>query len=146
MNARPQKCNWKAQSPDYAPPIEHVVTMYDLLYDLGLRESAFDPSIFDPVTKTFQPDFKPSFTRDVYPILRRAFDYRWVVPKNKLIIDSDVASITGVGSGPTRLQGTFQATHTSTVGIPLGDLRTDNGNGWHLDRARFDAMLALAAE
>ncbi len=48
------------------------------------------------------------------------------VPKDRLIIDSNATPITGVGSGPIRLQGTFQATHISAVGVPLGDLRTDD--------------------
>lgn len=65
--------------PDYAPPIENLVTTFDLLYDLGLREFGLDPAIFDPVASAFNPDFQPSFTRHIYPILRRALDYRWVI-------------------------------------------------------------------
>jgi hypothetical protein len=65
--------------PDYAPPIENIVTAYDLLYDLGLRHFGYDSTVFDPATGQFNPGFTPSFTRDVYPILRRAFDYRWVI-------------------------------------------------------------------
>jgi len=65
--------------PDYAPPVENLVTIYDLLYDLALRELGLDPAIFDPATKQFQADHRPSFTRDIYPVLRRAFDYRWVI-------------------------------------------------------------------
>jgi hypothetical protein len=65
--------------PDYAPPIENIVTLYDLLYDLSLREFGLDPTIFDPAASQFRPDYLPSFTREVYPILRRAFDYRWVI-------------------------------------------------------------------
>ncbi len=65
--------------PDYAPPIENIVTVYDLLYDLGLREFGLDPEVYDPATHVFQPLFQPSFTRHVFPILRRALDYRWVI-------------------------------------------------------------------
>jgi L-Lysine epsilon oxidase N-terminal/L-lysine epsilon oxidase C-terminal domain len=65
--------------PDYAPPIENLVTMYDLLYDLGLREFGYDPALFDPATRKFDPGYRPSFTREVYPVLRRAFEYRWVI-------------------------------------------------------------------
>ncbi len=65
--------------PDYAPPIENIVTTYDLLYDLGLREFGLDPSIFDPAAGKFRDTFQPSFTRHVFPILRRALEYRWVI-------------------------------------------------------------------
>src|SRR5262249_534738 len=46
---------------------------------LGLREFGLDPAVFDPATRSFRPDFRPSFTRHVYPIVRRALDYRWVI-------------------------------------------------------------------
>lgn len=65
--------------PDFAPPLENIVTAYDLLYDLALRKFGYDSSIFDPGTGQWQPGFRPSFSRDIFPILRRAFDYRWVI-------------------------------------------------------------------
>jgi hypothetical protein len=65
--------------PDYAPPIENLVTIYDLLYDLGLRHFGSDPSIFNTASGKFEPAFTPSFTDHVYPILRRTVDYRWVI-------------------------------------------------------------------
>ena len=65
--------------PDYAPPIENIVTVHDLLFDLGLREFNLDQTIFDRGAGGFQAAFRPSFTRDIVPILRRALDYRWVI-------------------------------------------------------------------
>jgi L-lysine 6-oxidase len=65
--------------PDYAPPIENIVTVYDCLYDLALRELGLDPAIFDPATNQFQVAYAPSFTHEIYTILRRAFEYRWVI-------------------------------------------------------------------
>jgi hypothetical protein len=62
--------------PDYAPPIENLVTVRDLLLDLALREMNFDPTIF---ASSFNNDFVPSFTKDVFPIWRRAIEYRWVI-------------------------------------------------------------------
>ena len=64
--------------PDYAPPITHLVTMYDVMFDMALRSFGARPDIFDVATGQFMPDFLPSYTNDVYPILQRAFDYRWV--------------------------------------------------------------------
>ena len=65
--------------PDYAPPIENIVTIHDVLYDVALRELGMDANVFDPATRQFRPDFRPSYTMHIYPILRRAFEYRWVI-------------------------------------------------------------------
>ncbi|WP_321477574.1 LodA/GoxA family CTQ-dependent oxidase [uncultured Paludibaculum sp.] len=64
--------------PDYAPPIENIVSIYDLLYDLALRKFGADASIFDAASQTWQAGFQPSFSRHIYAILHKAFDYRWV--------------------------------------------------------------------
>ncbi len=55
--------------PDFAPPIENVVTLYDAVYDVMAR---FDPRLAVTDSTTI------SFTRDVYPILRRVSDLHWV--------------------------------------------------------------------
>jgi hypothetical protein len=52
--------------PKFAPPLDNVITLYDALLQvavdkLGLKLPA-----------------KPSFTRDIYPLLRRAVDMQWV--------------------------------------------------------------------
>jgi hypothetical protein len=53
-------------SPRFAPPIDSVITLYDVLVQvavdkLGLKLPA-----------------KPSFTKDIYPILQRAMNMTWV--------------------------------------------------------------------
>lgn len=55
--------------PDFAPPIENVVTLYDVVYD---RMAKLDPSL--AVSETT----KVSFTQDIYPILRRVSNMHWV--------------------------------------------------------------------
>ena len=62
--------------PDFAPPMDNIVTLYDAMYDIGLRFLGIDPSIY--AGGQFLAAFTPSFERDVYSILRRAFMYRWV--------------------------------------------------------------------
>jgi hypothetical protein len=64
--------------PDFAPPIENIVTLYDTIYDIGLRFCKLDPSIFDPNSQKFTAGFQPSFEEHIFPILNRAFHYRWV--------------------------------------------------------------------
>jgi hypothetical protein len=55
--------------PDFAPPIENVVTLYDAVYNVMTR---FDPRL--AVSDTIPV----SFTTDIYPILRRVSQLHWV--------------------------------------------------------------------
>ena len=55
--------------PDFAPAIENVVTLYDLVYDMM---ATLDRSL--AVTAAT----KVSFTTDIYPILRRVSNMHWV--------------------------------------------------------------------
>jgi L-lysine epsilon oxidase C-terminal domain/L-Lysine epsilon oxidase N-terminal len=55
--------------PDFAPPIENVVTLYDVVYNIM---AGFDPSL------AVNEATKVSFTRDIYPILRRVSNMHWV--------------------------------------------------------------------
>ncbi len=55
--------------PDFAPPIENVVTLYDAVYNMMAR---FDPRL------AVSDATSVSFTRDIYPILRRVSNLHWV--------------------------------------------------------------------
>jgi hypothetical protein len=55
--------------PDFAPPIENVVTLYDAVYDVM---AGFDPRLAVGDATIV------SFTKDVYPILRRVSHLHWV--------------------------------------------------------------------
>lgn len=52
--------------PDFAPPIINFVTLHDVARDAGVRRG------------WLQVPQRPSFTRDIYPILRRPYGYSWV--------------------------------------------------------------------
>jgi L-Lysine epsilon oxidase N-terminal/L-lysine epsilon oxidase C-terminal domain len=56
--------------PDFAPSIENAVTLYDVVYDQTAKVA--DPSL--AVTDTSPV----SFTRDIYPLLRRVSMLHWV--------------------------------------------------------------------
>jgi hypothetical protein len=58
--------------PDFAPPIENVVTLYDVVYDMMAKFPSLAPSL------AISDDTKVSFTKDIYPILRRASNMPWV--------------------------------------------------------------------
>ena len=55
--------------PDFAPAIENLVTLYDAVYAVMAR---FDPTLAVGDATTV------SFTRDIYPILRRISNLHWV--------------------------------------------------------------------
>jgi hypothetical protein len=71
--------------PDFAPAIRNVITLHDTLLDIAVREldlPSDDPLFqmkcaFDPASGTLS-GYRPSFTREVYPLLRAAADMGWV--------------------------------------------------------------------
>jgi len=66
--------------PDFAPEIESVVTLYDVVYNI--MSKSVDSSL------TVTPDTAVSFCRDIYPILRRVSTLHWV------------SSVAATGHGP----------------------------------------------
>jgi hypothetical protein len=72
--------------PKYAPSLECVITLYDVLYQVAL-DKLCDPECAEfrkrvlesgHLARLMTPRRPPSFEQDVYPILRRAYDMRWV--------------------------------------------------------------------
>jgi hypothetical protein len=66
--------------PDFAPPIENMVTLYDIVYNIATK--------LHPLLAAQENARTISFARDIYPLLRRPTNMHWV---------SDVGSI---GHGP----------------------------------------------
>jgi hypothetical protein len=85
--------------PRYAPQIVDLITMNDLVYDLSVRQFAYDPLLYgvppfdgrQQMPKTPQDlqtwrqnaqwnsDYRPYFWRDLWPILTRPYNYQWVM-------------------------------------------------------------------
>lgn len=57
--------------PKFAPALQHPVTLYD-----SLLQAMVDRGLKADPTKA--PGYQPLYSRDILPILRRAFDMRWV--------------------------------------------------------------------
>ena len=53
--------------PDFAPVVQNVVTLWDVAYDVAVR-----------LMKKVPLPTEPSFTNDIYPILQRLDQLRWV--------------------------------------------------------------------
>jgi L-Lysine epsilon oxidase N-terminal/L-lysine epsilon oxidase C-terminal domain len=63
-------------NPAYAPEIVNMITLDDLLYDVSVRELAYDPYLYS--RRHFNPDYRPYFRRDIWPILMRPYNAQWV--------------------------------------------------------------------
>jgi hypothetical protein len=61
--------------PKFAPELQTIVTLYDMLYQVAIDRGMI-PNPFSDAS------FWPSFNRDIYPILRRADQMRWVFAKS----------------------------------------------------------------
>ncbi len=52
--------------PKFAPPLENIITLYDVLFELAVEKLGL------------KLPAKPSFTKDIYPLLQRAIAMQWV--------------------------------------------------------------------
>ena len=76
--------------PKFAPEIRNVVSLYDLLWDLAVRnrlsvtpgtdsflnDLVAQQNAWDDTTGSFRPGYQPSFMEHIYPILSRALAVR----------------------------------------------------------------------
>ena len=95
--------------PDFAPPIENIVTMHDAMYDIAVRMLGFDTNLFN--AGQFVAGFIPSFEEHIFPILHRAFRYRWVYdehPPGASTFHTTLANIVQLGTPPTSAGDPFQ--------------------------------------
>jgi hypothetical protein len=61
--------------PGYAPQTRNIVSIWDDVYDLWVRELALNPALFSG--GKFQSAYKPSFPDDIQPIFHGAMLQRW---------------------------------------------------------------------
>jgi hypothetical protein len=75
--------------PDAAPGVNNIVSLYDTLFDVGVRYFGLRPDIYAGAAPTsvndrtssippFNGAFKPSYLNDIYPIISRPMVYAWV--------------------------------------------------------------------
>jgi hypothetical protein len=93
--------------PRFAPAIKAVVTLYDAIYDVAVRYKGHRPSLFDPEKKQFQDSYRPSFTEEIYPILRAPELAHWTLAQvNQISLGShhawDYASLASGGASGGR--------------------------------------------
>jgi hypothetical protein len=77
--------------PKYAPSLESVITLYDILYQLALKDRRLNKWKKSAWLKgVLEPRPKPSFRRDIYPILRRAYEMRWVFARAEVGHENEI--------------------------------------------------------
>ncbi|NEO41919.1 MAG: hypothetical protein F6J90_38605 [Moorea sp. SIOASIH] len=79
--------------PAYAPEIVNMVTLYDTIFDVAVREMEYRPDIYeDSFWKKGSTGYKPNFQADIKPILDHASMMPWVVaiPPKPHTFDSDL--------------------------------------------------------
>jgi L-lysine 6-oxidase len=79
-------------SPKYAPGLVNMVTLDDTMYDIAVRFLNYNKDLYDADAHPglypaddhydpfagFNPNYRPSFVRDIAPIMTRPEAYRWV--------------------------------------------------------------------
>lgn len=63
-------------SPKFAPQLVNIVTLGDIMFDVGVRYMDLLPDLFS--NGQWNPDYEVNFSRDIAPIMRRIADYQWV--------------------------------------------------------------------
>lgn len=61
--------------PSYAPQIRNVVSVWDDVYDVWVRELGLQPELFDG--KDYNPEYTPAFARDIQPVFIASSLQRW---------------------------------------------------------------------
>lgn len=65
--------------PSFAPQILNVVSLWDDIYDLWVRELNLAPDIFDAASGGFKESYTPTFDDQLAPIFRSAALQQWTV-------------------------------------------------------------------
>ncbi len=73
--------------PRFAPQLVNVVTLYDTMFDVAVRELGMRQDIY--ADGTWNRDYRPSWQAEVLPILQRIDRYRWVaaIPRHAHALD-----------------------------------------------------------
>ena len=135
-NSVPVKPAWViCAPPDFAPHVGNVVTLYDTLFDLAVRELPIPENEavyktgmlkgladinreFKKAGKPVLSDYKPDFAAEIQPILRRAYSMKYVfapaVRRMDILIDWKKMGSTRIPSS-LRLENLFSMRY----GIPM---------------------------
>ena len=72
--------------PGFAPQIRNVVSVWDDVFDVWVRELALQPEIYDTKAGAFNPDYQPDFEAQIRPVFRAANLQRWTTNLPKMAL------------------------------------------------------------
>jgi len=72
--------------PGFAPQIRNVVSVWDDVYDVWVRNMGLQPEIYDTRTGGFKKDFLPDFDYHIRPVFRAANLQRWTTNLPKMAL------------------------------------------------------------
>jgi hypothetical protein len=115
--------------PSFAPQILNVVSLWDDVYDVWVRELGLAPEIYDAARGGYQTSFKPWFDEQLAPIFRAASLQGWVtnLSEHGLSAHQELAAITAADDPATTalagiaaiFRNPFEARHSDTTLMPL---------------------------
>jgi len=89
--AKPETAWVLVAPPKYAPSLESVVTLYDVLYQKALEDKRLNRWLGSRwLKRVLEQRSKPSFTEDIYPILRRAYEMKWVFARAEVGHENEI--------------------------------------------------------
>lgn len=135
--------------PDFSPHTQNVVTLFDVLTETAVEHDlAWPEEVFGPRPADADP---VSFTRDIFPILRRLVSYQWVSDRARRghsrgkpgdFLAPDVLPVladpTKAGSATSPHARIFARLRTPILHSPVRGARPPRA--WELDGASQDAI------
>lgn len=78
-------------APKYAPQIVNIVTLFDTVYDMAVRELGYRPEIHDG--KGFNDSYVADFEHEIQPLLRRIGSYHWVADLKSVLAATEHGNV-----------------------------------------------------
>jgi hypothetical protein len=112
--------------PKFAPAIENMITLYDTLRQVAVDKLG---------VKSLLPPERPSFTKDIYPLLIRAMNLKWVSEEGAVMhsVLQDVIKPPGLPGRPisifSRLRNPDTDPHEPVPGKNMPKIHSDYYDG-----------------
>jgi hypothetical protein len=88
---RPEAAWVLVAPPKYAPSLQSVITLYDVLLQKALDDKRLTKWLESHwLKRVLERRLKPSFTEDIYPILRRAYEMKWVFARAEVGHENEI--------------------------------------------------------
>lgn len=72
--------------PAFAPQIRNVVSVWDDVYDMWVRELGLQPDLYDTKSNTYNQNYQPAFESHIRPVFRASMLQRWTTNLPKMAL------------------------------------------------------------